>query len=512
MAREGFDQIDFAYDIEMGKRIVSGIAMLALCVPAMAQTITNLVSLNGTKGNGPHGPLVQGFDGNFYGTALLGGTHSWGVVFKMTPAGALSVVYNFMGAADGGEPQAGLVQGTDGNFYGTTLIGGCAGCGTVFKITPGGALTTLHTFVGNPDGGRPVGGLTQGLDGNFYGTTLLGGSNSNGTFYQVTPSGTLTILHSFTGSTDGAQPSSSIVQAADGNFYGTTNAGTTNGNGTIFKFTQAGMFSTVYTFPAYGGPQSSVAGLVQGADGNLYGTTSGGGNGFGTAFKFAFDGMLTTIYSFHGNTSDGSQPVPGMMVGSDGNFYGTTSTTLFQLTPGGAERTLFNYTSNANSTTIGMTTAGLIQATDGDFYGTCVNGGDNELGCVFRLQVSGVTPAFFAGEAFLGNGTYYLSFPNGTLFGYYGFLTGSPITPNAWVYHVDLGYEYLLEGTPPGSIYVWDFSSQHWWYTSASLFPYLYDFTLNSFIYYFPDTKTPGHYTANPRYFSNLTTGKIFTM
>jgi uncharacterized repeat protein (TIGR03803 family) len=433
-------------------------------------------------------------------------------VFKMTQAGALSIVYNFMGTSDGGEPQAGLVQGVDGNFYGTTLLGGSAGSGTVFKVTPGGTLTTLHNFAGNPDGARPVGGLTQGLDGNFYGTTLQGGSNSNGMVYRVTPAGTLTILHSFTNNPDGAQPSSSIVQAVDGNFYGTTNAGTTNGNGTIFKFTQAGAFSTVYTFPSYSGPQSSVAGLVQGADGNLYGTTSGGGSGFGTVFKFTFDGTLTTIYNFHGNSSDGSAPVPGMIVGSDGNFYGTTSTTLFQLTPGGTERTLFNYTSNSNSTTVGMTTAGLIQATDGNFYGTCVNGGDSELGCVFRLQVPGVTAAFLAGEAFLGNGIYYLSFPNGTLFGYYGFLTGSPITPNAWIYHLDLGYEYLAEGTPPGSIYIWDLGSGHWWYTSSSLFPYLYDFTLNDWIYYFPNPQSPGHYTTNPRYFSNLTTAQIFAM
>ncbi len=498
--------------MEMGKRILSGVAVLALCAPGMAQTITNLVSLNGTNGFGPRGPLVQGFDGNFYGTALLGGAHSWGVVFKMTPAGALSVVYNFMGAADGGEPQAGLLQGADGNFYGTTLLGGSAGSGTVFKITPGGTLTTLHNFAGNPDGDRPVGGLTQGLDGNFYGTTLLGGSNSNRTVYRITPAGTLTILHSFTNNPDGAQPSSSIVQAVDGNFYGTTNSGAANGNGTIFKFTPAGTFSTVYTFPVYGGPQSSVAGLVQGADGNLYGTTSGGGSGFGTVFKFTFDGTLTTIYCFHGNTSDGSAPVAGMIVGSDGNFYGTTSTTLFQLTPGGAERTLFNVTSNLNSTTVGTTTAGLIQATDGNFYGTCVNAGDNELGCVFRLQVPGVTPAFFAGEAFLGNGTYYLNFPNGTLFGYYGFLSGSLITPNAWIYHVDLGYEYLVEGTPPGSIYIWDFSSQHWWYTSAALFPNLYDFSIGSWIYYFPSATQGDHYTSNPRYFVNLITKVIFTM
>jgi len=184
----------------------------------------------------PYAGLVQASDGNFYGTTTGGGANGAGTVFKVTPAGRLTTLYNFCyqgyPCSDGGDPYAGLIQATDGNFYGTTLGGGASGDGTVFKITPSGTLTTLYNF-GGADGAVPYGGLIQATDGNFYGTTSGGGASGDGSVFKITPSGTLTTLHSFADS-DGASPDG-LVQATDGNFYGTTYGGGAYGDGTVFR-------------------------------------------------------------------------------------------------------------------------------------------------------------------------------------------------------------------------------------------------------------------------------------
>ena len=173
-------------------------------------------------------------------------------------------------------PEAGLVQGSDGNFYGTTYVGGANGDGTVFKTTPSGTLTTLYSFAGS-DGDTPVAGLVQSRDGNFYGTTSAGGVNDGGTVFKITPSGTLTTLYSFAGNgSDGANPFAELVQGSDGNFYGTTLSGGENNDGTVFKITPSGTLTTLYSFAGSDGDQA-YAGLVQGSDGNFYGTTYAGG-------------------------------------------------------------------------------------------------------------------------------------------------------------------------------------------------------------------------------------------
>ncbi len=231
---------------------------------------------------------MQGSDGNFYGTAVVGGANGAGTVFKITPGGTLITLYSF-GVSDGQSPYGGLVQGSDGNFYGTTEFGGANnGNGTVFKITPRGTLTSLYSFAGS-DGANPHAGLVQGSDGNFYGTTEFGGTgqcaNRCGTVFKITPSGTLTTLYDFAGS-DGFKPQAGLVQGSDGNFYGTTTGGgANNGKGTVFKITPSGTLTTLYSFAGSDGafPQ---AGLVQGSDGNFYGTTAGGGANFaGTVFR-----------------------------------------------------------------------------------------------------------------------------------------------------------------------------------------------------------------------------------
>jgi uncharacterized repeat protein (TIGR03803 family) len=219
----------------------------ALALPAFGASagvvLTSLHSFQVfTNGAGPTGGLVQGSDGNFYGTTSGGGTNNnAGTVFKISATGALTTLYSFTGGKDGGSPQAGLVQGSDGNLYGTTYGGGDPnggnGNGTVFKISATGALTTLYSFPGGKDGRDPRAGLVQGSDGNFYGTTVGGGTNLAGTVFKISATGALTTLYVFTGGKDGAYPSAGLglVQGSDGNFYGTTYGGGIGGGGTVFR-------------------------------------------------------------------------------------------------------------------------------------------------------------------------------------------------------------------------------------------------------------------------------------
>jgi uncharacterized repeat protein (TIGR03803 family) len=187
--------------------------------------------------------LIQGGDGNFYGTTQSGGPSGAGTVLKMDASGVVTTLHSFTGP-DGVRPLTALIQGNDGNFYGTTNRGGASGLGTVFKITPSGTLTTLHSFAGS-DGSYPqFGRWIQASDGNFYGTTIQGGGNNVGTVFKITPSGTFTMLHSFSGS-DGSYPSAGLIRGSDGNFYGTAALGGVGGAGTVFKLDASGRLTTV---------------------------------------------------------------------------------------------------------------------------------------------------------------------------------------------------------------------------------------------------------------------------
>jgi uncharacterized repeat protein (TIGR03803 family) len=414
--------------------IAAMIVFPALAIDSPAQTFTTLHSFDAYDGSSPaYTPLVQGLDGNLYGTTYGGGTNEidgdlcnipgCGTVFKITPSGTLTTLHNFCslaGCADGGGPFAGIVLGTDGNFYGITLLGGnfpsCgSGCGTVFKITAAGKLTTLHSFAGEAtEGYSPYAGLIQAAGGNFYGTTGDGGTNGSGTVFRITPEGKLTTLHSFDG-TDGEFPyGATLVQATDGNFYGTTSFGgdlscdSPNGCGTVFKITVSGKLTTLHVFEGTDGAYPS-AGLVQATDGNFYGTTTLGGNptcqfgpdlpdGCGTVFKLTLSGALTTLYSFKG--TDGENPNGGLVQGTDGNFYGTTAGggtnvggTIFKITAGGELTTLYGFCSQTDCTDGAGPWATLVQATDGNFYGTTEAGPINSelcnsgCGTVFSLSV-----------------------------------------------------------------------------------------------------------------------------
>ena len=375
-------------------------------ITSPAQIFKTLVSFNGTDGHDPnHHGVVQGTDGNFYGTTGDGGTSSscaggCGTVFKITPGGTLTTLHSFDGT-DGSFPIGGLVLATDGYFYGATAYGGnltCPGnpgCGTVFKITPGGTLTTLHSFDGT-DGAYPYAALVQGTDGNFYGTTGDGVTSSScaggcGTVFKITPGGTLTTLHSFDG-TDGENPYAGLIQATNGNLYGTTQSGGARADGTVFKITPGGTLTPLHSFDGTDG-ENLHAGLIQAGNGNFYGTTdSGGANSDGTVFEITPAGKLTTLHSFDG--ADGAFVGSGLVQGTDGNFYGVTSSggahffngTIFEMTQGRTLTTLYSFCAQKKCAD-GATPYGLIQATNGNLYGSTVGGGANGDGTVFSLSV-----------------------------------------------------------------------------------------------------------------------------
>ena len=365
-------------------------------------SFTNLFAFNGTNGYSPAAELAQAIDGNFYGTTGSGGSNNMGTVFRITTNGALTTLYSFGqvqdgqgNPIDGGWPMSALAQDSDGSFYGTTSGGGSNNCGTVFKITTNGALTTLHSFKGSSEGYEPMVGLAQGSDCNFYGVTEMGGTNGYGTLFKIMTNGTFALLHTFAG-TDGLNPyTAGLVCGLDGNLYGATIGGGTNGGvGTVFEITTNGALATLHTFTGHGDGANPKAGVVQGSDGSLYGTTqSGGSNNLGTVFRITTNGTLTYLASF--NRGNGAYPMARLVQATDGNFYGTTLAggtngdgTVFRITPGGTLTSLYSFTSGS-STFFG----GLVQGSDGSFYGMLPYG----AGSVFRLTVvPPAAPAFLS--------------------------------------------------------------------------------------------------------------------
>jgi uncharacterized repeat protein (TIGR03803 family) len=348
----------------------------------------------------PCAELVQGSEGNLYGTSQYGGTNAAGTVFRLTPEGALTTLVSFTGT-NGSHPVAAVTQASDGNFYGTTEYGGANGnYGTVFQMTPAGTLITLLSFNGT-NGSYPAARLAQASDGSFYGTTASGGAGAYGTVFRVTSTGALTTLVSFK-NTDGAGPLAALVEGADGSFYGTTSRGgnlsvnSGGGFGTVFKMTPAGVLTTLVRFNGNNGGGPAGA-LVLGSDANFYGTTPYGGDlnlngglGFGTVFKMTPAGALTRLVIFGG--ANGSYSIGPLVQGSDASFYGTSygggagiGGTVFKMTSLAAQTTLVSFNGDNGF----RLPAGLLQATDGSFYGITQFGGTNGAGTVFQLSLAG---------------------------------------------------------------------------------------------------------------------------
>jgi len=354
--------------------------------------------------------LVQGVDGMLYGTTRQGGSAGFGTVFRIAPDGTcFTILHNFLGAPiDGANPFVGLTQGVDGTLYGTTYSGGSGGLGTIFQIAnDGSGYTLLHSFVdAETEGRNPRASLVQGADGTLFGTSELGGGANLGTVFQISPDGTgFMVMHSFTGAPmmDGAFPTASLIQGSDGLLYGTTYAGGSANLGTIFQMApDASTFTLLHSFT--GGltdGQHPQAGLIQGVDGTLYGTTVEGGNAgcffpfpttCGTVYEMAPDGGgFALIHTFtHGHT-DGWLPIAGLIRDANDTLYGTTVYggssdlgTVFQLTPDGSFTLLHNFTfapTDGNSPF-----AALMQDSGGVLYGTTGAGGPRQFGVLFALS------------------------------------------------------------------------------------------------------------------------------
>jgi uncharacterized repeat protein (TIGR03803 family) len=293
--------------------------------PAGTETVVASFA-SGTDAQQPLGTVLLASDGNFYGTSYLGGAHGLGTVFKVTPSGGRSVLWSFGAGSDGVEPKGALIQGSDGNLYGTTAGGGTSGGGTVFKITLAGVESVLWNFGAGNDGADPEAALVDGRDGNFYGTTALGGTQNRGTVFKLTPSGVETLLWSFD-YTSGSLSNSSLTRAADGIFYGTTSGGGTAGGGTVFKISPAGTESVLWNFGSGADGISPSGGVIQARDGNFYGTTNVGGTvtNSGTIFRLTPDGVETVLWDFGFGGNGGFSTGFGVVEGADGNLYGVTS-------------------------------------------------------------------------------------------------------------------------------------------------------------------------------------------
>ncbi len=281
-----------------------------------------------TDGAYPMGGVTLGFDGNLHGTTQGGGSGNAGTVFKISSGGTLATQHSFVNGTDDSVPVFATLQGQDGNTYGVSLGQYNTQYGAFFKISASGVFTVLHDFT-YTDGAYPT-LPTQGTDGNFYGTAVLGGSKALGVVYKMTAAGKITVLHNFTGyPSDGTYPKGMLVQGNDGSFYGTTYQGGSNNNGSVFKITPSGILTMIHSFlfksPSFDG-QLPWAGLTLGTDGNFYGTTAAGGTkNDGTLFKITPSGTETVLYNFCDPSCNGYFPATPLVLDTNGNFYGNTN-------------------------------------------------------------------------------------------------------------------------------------------------------------------------------------------
>jgi uncharacterized repeat protein (TIGR03803 family) len=378
----------------------AGLLMLFATQPAPAQTLKALYSFTGgLDGGDPYPALLRDAGGNLYGTANYAGKDNAGVVFEVSPPKTKggnwteTVLYTFTGGADGQYPYESLVRDAAGNLYSTTQYGGTAGLGVVFKLSPNGTETVLHSFTGGgSDGALPYGGLFRDKAGNLYGTTESGGTANLGVVFKISPAGKETVLHTFTGATnDGGEPSSAgFYMDAKHNLYSVTSHGGTSNEGVLYKLSPKRKLTVLHSFTAgttdgcypYGTPAVDV-------HGNMYGGTGGcGTSNLGVVWKVSKNGAETILHNFAG-ASDGQSPLAGVIVDAAGNIYGTANTggasgfgTAFEVDKNGKFTLLHDFTGGTDGKYL---YGGLIQDRKGRLYGTTINGGTGGFGTVWRI-------------------------------------------------------------------------------------------------------------------------------
>ncbi len=413
------------FNREVRQRNISTIRRPALAVtfalaamgtaPVPAQTYSVLHSFTDTAdGAYPQGGVIRDSAGNLYGTANEAGAHGYGVVFRLSPAGSLTVLHNFAGPpGDGGGPTAGVIRDSAGNLYGTTAYGGIynsdcidtSACGVVFKLDPAGNETVLYNFTGGTDGAFPN-GVVRDSSGNLYGATGgVGSDPDNGGIFELDPAGTLTVLHSFAGPpADGRDPNAAPIRDAAGNLYGTTSVGGALKNlycpyqcGIVFKLDPAGQETILHNSAGYPSDgESPWPGVIGDAAGNLYGTTQvGGASNQGVVFKLDPSGNVTLLHSFAGPPHDGTDPLGGVTRDAAGNLYGTTNLggivsractnlgcgIVYKLDPAGNLTVLHRFSGSDGRNPY----AGVTLDSAGNLYGTTFYGGAYDLGVVFKI-------------------------------------------------------------------------------------------------------------------------------
>jgi len=376
-------------------RIVVAFALIALCLPSTSDSQVTFEVLKGFEapfvhGESPYAGLIQGTDGSFYGTTRSGGSAGLGTIFRFDATGALTTLHHFAGGSEGAYPYAGVIEAADGNLYGTTLSGGIFDSGTIFRLDAAGTLTTLHTF---PYNTLTYAGLVQAADGSFYGMNRFHRDAHGGTIFRLDAAGAFTIVHSFSTPSKGESPFAGLTLGPGGILYGTTEAGGTFSKGTVFRFDAAGTgtLTVLHSFTGGGDGDSPWAELTLGRDGSLYGTAVGGATG-GTVFKVDAAGTFTTLHAFSGE--EGANPAAHVIQGTDGNLYGTTLTgpsgwsTIFRLDAAGTLTTLFRFSGEFGGGLYG----GILQAADGDLYGTTQ--GPESAGTLYKFDFVSLTTLY----------------------------------------------------------------------------------------------------------------------
>lgn len=417
--RNGLAGASLAELLEVGQSVVRGFDAAGRCVLLCALALCGFASLGTAHAKGvqivyafkgrrdggyPQGGLIRDEEGNLYGTGNAYGRGNNGVVFKLTPDGNETVLYAFTGGEDGGGPTDSLLMDKVGNLYGTTSDGGHYGEGNVFKLSPDGTETSLHSFGGEGDGFYPYGGLIADKRGNLFGTTMSGGANGIygfGTVFKVAPNGKETVLYSFKGGSDGSDPFATLIADAAGNFYGTTSGGDCcNDYGTVFKLSPDGTETVLYAFTGGTDGRYPQAGLMADGEGNLYGTTEEGGSigcggyRWGTVFKLTPAGSESVLYDFKG-CHDGGSPGASLVEDLAGNFYGTTVEggsssncdgfgcgTVFKIAPDGTEKILYSFKGGSDGS---YPFAGVI-ARRGELFGAATGDLANGTGAIFKVR------------------------------------------------------------------------------------------------------------------------------